>query len=368
MKKCLLFVLFAIALGGCKQKQEVKFSTIVEVLDLYDNEVPIVGEVFMQDEPMLLNPFSIQIFGNLLIVDELMKIDDNIFSVFDLKERRYLGKFLKQGKGPGEFLGARLFPWGNDSVLALDVFSRQCQVFSIQKIYNLDNSPDRTFLFETTDRGSQVDQCLLFNGQIVASGQFKSGAFNVYDMNGKFIREGGRFPSVNFNGEIDNWQLGYVFGPSYCLAKKDADLIAYVYLGGFAIANNKLNEIHCIVWNKPEIGEAGYKDGKPIVSQNGRGMMVGAGDLVATDKYVFFTFSKYDFFETMKSGIENEHDFILVSDWKGKPVAKLKLDKPVKASLEIDSSSNFLYALRVDETTGLPQIVRYDINKFLADK
>ncbi|MBN2596925.1 MAG: hypothetical protein JXR82_09100 [Marinifilaceae bacterium] len=315
MKKFVLSLLMLIFLAmSCKRNQETKILTMSEVLDLYGDEIPIVGEVFMQNEPMLLNPFSIQIFGNLLIVDELMKMDDNIFSVFDLNERRYLGKFLKKGKGPGEFLGARLFPWSNDSVLAIDVPTRQSQVFSIQKIYNLDNSPDRTFIFESTDRGSQVDQCLLYDNQIVASGQFKFGAFNVYDMNGKFIREGGHFPSVNFNDEIDNCQLGYVFGPTYCFEKKDADLIAYVYHAGFSIANNKLNEIHSIIWNKPEIGEAGYKDGKPIVSQNGRGMMVGAGDLVANEKNIFFTFSKYDFFESMKTGVENEFDYILVSD------------------------------------------------------
>ncbi len=365
--KRILYIIICFVAFSCKRQPENEIKTIDEVLKYFNKTIKVKAENFLSDTLTLMNPFDFKIFNDVLLVEEIVKVDNNIFSVYDIHNQKLIGKFLKLGKGPNEFLGARIFPWRNDSLMVLKVFSRECQIFSHSKIKSCNNLPDRKIIFQSPNKGEQIDQCFFFNNNIITSGQFKNGVFNIYNTSGQYIKTIGQYPSVNYSKSIDNYELGYIFGPTYSFIGNNDKLIAYIYHAGFSITDKNLNESSKIIWNKPLIGEATYKDGKPIVSQKGQGLMLGAGDITANNKYIFISFSKYDFYSSMKLGIENEYDYILISDWKGNPIGKFELDNPIKGSLEIDTSGNYLYAMRVDIKTGFPQIIRYNISKYIHD-
>lgn len=365
IKKCLLLVFLFSVVCACKKQPDNKIMSVDEVLNYFNNTININTEIFLQESSTLIDPFDFKIFNDVLIVEELMKYDGNIFSVYDMDTKKRIGKFLKQGKGPNEFLGARLFPWIKDSIMVLDVYNGLCQIFSQAKLKNCNSLPDRTIKFQPQNKGEQIDQCIVFDNKVIASGQFKNGMFNMYETNGRFIKDLGQYPNVDYNNEIDNYQLGYIFGPSFNFISNNNNSVAFKYHAGFSIINKNLKEKTRLLWNLPQIVEASYKNGKPIVSQKGEGLLIGAGDITANEKYIFITFSTYDYNNSMKLNIENEYDYILIADWHGKAIGKFKLSNPIKSSIEIDPNGNYIYAMRVDMKTGLPQIIRCNISKFL---
>jgi hypothetical protein len=207
-----------------------------------------------------------------------------------------------------------------------------------------------------------------FNKLLLTTGQFKQNRFKMYDIDGSAKYSFGTYPLVSSKVATDNYHLGYIYGGNEDVASNSqSDKFACLARGSLSIYNfnNKLDtclQTFSIQWYTEKIKEATYKNGKAYVVRVGNGLKVGAGNLAANDKYLFFPFSKNEYMELTQQGIrEDFFDYILVMDWNGSPVAKLKLNKRIKFPLEIDKEGNYLYSTHTDTNTGFPQVVRFDI-------
>lgn len=345
-----------------------KVDNVSEMLNSFKKEIVVDAEVFIDDSVHLQNPFTIKIIGNYLLTENVLNNDeDKLISVYNMTSKQYIGDFLSRGKGPNEFLYIHLCDYDKDTIMALDVYRKEAQLFSIRKIQKCDPIPDRKIRFELNEKGDQINQCIWLDeyNEIICSGQFMQGRFQSFDSNGKFLKYFGNYPKVSYNGKLDNYHLGFVHGT-------DASFASNVKQNKFACSGDynfciyqkstdSFNRLFEVQWNVSAIYEASYKNGKPYVVRNADDM-VGSGSLAATEKYFFAPFSEYSHRDVLKQGIENKYGYILVLDWNGNPIAKLKLDKEIQFPLDIDKEGKFLYSIRTNLQTGFSQIVRFNLN------
>lgn len=360
---------FLVSCGKSRKNWEKEVKTVDDMFRIFNNEIKINADTYIDDSTHLLNPNDIVIIRNFILIKDIGNFTEGIISVYDMTNKQFMGKMLSYGKGPNEFLGLRLNPYGNDTLLALDPFKKSVQLFDINNIRTCNSIPNRIIKLQSPNKGEQIDQCFLFENKLICSGQFQKGFFQIYDTNGKFLNEFDEYPKVNINNkQIDNIQLGFIFGPSVSFCQND-QISKIACLGSSTLSlydynknKDEFAKFFFAQWFFPAITEATYKDGKPYVVRSAKDCMNGAGNLVANDRYLFFPFSSYSIADILKNGTEDNYNYIFVTNWDGVPVAKLILDKAIRSPLEIDKDGKFLYSIHTDLKTGFAQIIRYDIS------
>lgn len=348
---------------------EKEVNSVDDMLRVFDKEVKLNAEIYIGDTIHLLNPFNIRIVNDYFLVENLGPAEGGILSLFDMTNSQFVGKMLNLGNGPNELLGLRMNLYGKDTLLALDPFKKTAQLFGANELRACNGIPARTIKYRSPAKGEQVDQSYLFENQLICSGQFQKGRFQVYDTKGKFMHAFGEFPKVDFGGnQLDNIQLGSLSGGSASfgsnLQKSKIACLSGSSLSIFDYKKNKnefLRNFYC-QWSTLKIKEARYIGGKPVVLGDNKVSRVGAGKMVANDKYLFFTFSDLTVQDIMDLEHDNRYKYILVTNWNGEPVAKIILDKAIHFPLEVDKGGKYLYAIHTDLKTGFPQILRYDIS------
>lgn len=367
----LVFIIMLFFMASCIKTNKnlgKEIESVNDMLNAFDKEIKLNAEIYINDSTNLLEPFSLNIFGNYLLVNDIGDSEGNLLSVYNMDNKKFIGRMCRRGNGPNEFLGFRMNVYEKDSLLVLDPYKKRALIYSKNEIEMCRNEPVRIISFQSPKSGEQISQCYLFNDKVICSGQFNEGRFQIYDKNGRFLDEFGDYPFVSFNEtQIDNLQLGYVFGSDVSFCNDTAfKKMACVNSSTFSMydynGENKFSNKIDIQWFKPKIGEAIYKDGKPYVTMSAKDCMVGAGNMVAGKEYIFFTFSNYSVYEIISKGINDPLNIILVLNWEGEAVAKLRLSKAVRFPLVIDNDENYLYSIHTDLQTGFPQIVRYDIS------
>ena len=361
----LLIFLFACKPSQNNWGEEVK--SIDDMFRIFDNEIKLDAETYINDTVHVINPFSVTVMDPYLLVKDAGNPTEGILSVFDMANKQFIGRMFNYGHGPNEFLGLRPNLYGSDSLLVLDPFKKEAQLFGIHEIKTIISTPVRIIKFQSPGKGEQIDQCYLFDNKLICSGQFQKGRFQIYDTKGKFLTEFDEFPKVNFGEkQIDNIQLGFIFGANVSFSNNSTmSKIACIGSSTFSIYNSNRNEFTknlFVQWFLPKVGEATYKDGKPLVTRSAKECMVGAGNIVSNDKYIFFSFSNFSIADVLTKGTKNLFNYIFVTNWDGEPVAKLILNKAIKPYLSIDKNGKYLYAIHNDTKTGFSQIIRYDIS------
>lgn len=360
---------FLISCGKSPKNWEKEVKTVDDMFRIFNNEIKIKAETYIDDSIHLLNPFNIKIIGSFILIQDVGNSTEGVISVYDMTNKQFMGRMLSYGKGPNEFLDLRMNSYGNDTLLALDPLKKSAQLFGINSITTSNGIPNRIIKFQTPNKGEQIDQCFLFENKLVCSGKFQKGFFQTYDTNGKFLNEFDEYPKVNFNNkQIDNFQLGFVFGSSisfsenYQMSKIACLGTSTLSLYDYSKNKGEFVKFFFAQWFLPAVKEATYKNGKPYVVRNANDCMEGAGNLAANDRYLFFPFSSYSIADIIKNGNEDNFNYIFVTNWNGVPVAKLTLDKAIRPPLEIDKDGKFLYSVHTDLKTGFAQIIRYDIS------
>ncbi|HCY41757.1 MAG TPA: hypothetical protein DHV48_10440 [Prolixibacteraceae bacterium] len=376
MKKYLNKLLFAlpilISLISCESNSknwEIDIKSVDDMLRVFDNEVKLKAEIYIGDTIHLLNPFDIRIVNDYFLVQDIGRSEGGILSVFDMTNKQFVGKMLNYGNGPNELLGLRMNLYGKDTLLALDPFKKTSQLFGANELKACNGIPFRTIKYQSPNKGEQIDQSYLFENMLICSGQFQKGRFQLYNNKGQFIHQFGEFPNVNFGeNQLDNIQLGSVFGASasFC-GNSPRSQMACLTTGTLTIYNyrndkNEFSRSFFCQWFSLKVTDARYIGGKPVVRGDNKANMVGAGKVVANDKYLFFTFSDFTISDIINMENDNRYKYILVTDWDGEPVAKIVLDKAIHFPLQIDKEGKYLYAIHTDLKTGFAQIIRYDIS------
>lgn len=363
-----VFILFI----SCENKYknwEKDVNSVDDMLCVFDNEVKLNAEIYINDSIHLLNPFDIRIVNDYFLVQENGQSEGGILSVFDKNNKQFIGKMLNYGDEPNELLGLRMNSYGKDTLLAVDPFKKTSQLFGANELRACNGIPTRTIKYQSPNKGEQIDQSYLFGDKLICSGQFQKGRFQVYDPRGTFLYEFGEYPKVNFGEtQLDNIQLGSVFGASasFCSNSSMSEMACItsstLSIYKYGKDKNKFLRSFFCQWFSLKIKEAKYLGGKPFVLGDNKVSMVGAGKVVANDKYLFFSFSDLTISEILDSGDDNRYKYILVTNWEGEPVAKILLDKAIHFPLQIDKDGKYLYAIHTEIKTGFSQIIRYDIS------
>lgn len=370
--KLIFVILILISLVSCEKKHndwEREVKTVDDMFRIFNNEIKLNVEIYINDSIHLLNPFNIKIINDYILIQDIGNTSDGFVSVYDMTNKRFIGKMFSHGKGPNEFLGLRMNSYGNDTLLALDPFKKSAQLFGVNNIKTCNSKPNRIINFQSPNKGEQIDQCYFFENKLICSGQFQKGRFQIYDIKGNFLNEFDEYPQVNFGKkQIDNLQLGFIFGAGVSFSK-NSQMSKIACIGSSTLSiydynkiKNEFTKDFFVQWFSPKLGEATYKDGKPYVTSSAKGCMVGAGYIASYDKYIYFPFSTYSLYNIIKEGIDDPLKYIFVTNWDGVPVAKLVLDKPIRFPLEIDKDGKYLYSIHTDLKTGFAQIIRYNIS------
>ena len=293
---------------------------------------------------------------------------NKVYLVYNMDNKKFICRMISVGKGPNEFLRADAFRFDENSVMFLDMYRNKVQIFSLDNIGNCDVTPYKKFKLLRKNTGDVVYSCFYFNNFLIGSGLFKKDRFCIFSIDGVAHKTFGDFPEVKFNGEYDNYHLGYVFSSIVDFgSNSQSKKIAYtsnnsLSIYSYSAKKDEFNKTFDVQWYIPKIKEATYNNGKPSVLQFGNGLTIGAGNLAVTKKYLFFPFSKNEYIDSYKLGYADYFGYIFVMDWDGNPIARLKLDKRIMFPLEIDKEEQYLYSTHTDLETGLPQIVRFDIS------
>lgn len=372
VNKLILAVSMLVSIISCESNSknwEKEVNSVDDMLRVFDNEVKLNAEIYIGDTIHLLNPFDIRIVNDYFLVQDIGRSEGGILSVFDMTNKKLIGKMLNYGNGPNELLGLRMNLYGKDTLLALDPFKKTSQLFGANELRACDGIPFRTIKYQSPNKGEQIDQSYLFDNKLICSGQFQKGRFQVYDTKGTFLYEFGEFPKVNFGeNQLDNIQLGSLSGGNASFGN-NLQQSKIACLSGSTLSiydcgkdKNEISRSFFCQWFFFKATDARYIGGKPVVRGDNKANMVGAGKVVANDKYLFFTFSDFTISDIINMENDNRYKYILVTNWDGKPVAKLLLDKAIHFPLQIDKDGKYLYAIHTDLKTGFAQILKYDIS------
>lgn len=380
MKNILKQLIIIISIFSCSKPAEfdwtVSITSTEDMFEAFSNEMQINGEVFIHDSTHLSKPINIKIVKNLLIIND--NYGGDLYSIYDVDEKKFLSRFLKKGRGPNEYLGGfsvSIEDYLGDSLMVLNTKNNSVSIFSLKKVEEGDNIPDKIIKLAQDNKNVAIDHCFLFDNVLLTSGMFEKGRFHLYSLLGKDMGFFGEYPKVKYNGKYDNFHLGDKFGSganftfnlNTCkMACSNRDMFD-IY--SFTKENKSIFTINpylTVQWKVPEFYSATYDiNGRAkVISLGSRSNMIGSGYVVSTEKHILFPFSSNSFNEVDMKGLEDWYDYIFVMDWNGNPIARLKLDKRIKFPLEIDSDNNYVYSLHTDiKTTGLRQIIRFNINK-----
>lgn len=368
----LILLLVVLSMYSCNSKKKNWTSKVNNVGD-FINSFPVMpdlgSDIFIYDSINLINPGTIRIIDDFLVVTNTNSSSKHHLSIFNLKTKKYVGSFLKKGRGPGEYIRCRIYNYEKDSLMVLNIYKKEILLFSKEKLMNVSDKPDRIIKLSNLQEGGRVENIHHFKDKIIAAGAFSEGRFGVFFENGNRSKEFGIYPEYNFNTPLDIHQLGNLFGSnsSFC-SKKDklASINSYLLtLYNSSNINNQFSEYFSIQWSYPAIVDKGYKNGKPFVGRSMNESYRGAGKIVSIGNYLIFPFSGLNYLDIAKKGLPDTYRYLMVMDWEGNPIACFGLDKFIKRSLEKDASERFLYAVHTDLESGFEQIIKYDIGEIL---
>ena len=367
----LLLLLSLGALVSCSSNNNASEDKLSEMTDIptmfekFSQEFELEAEVFLADSLHLLRPFRFKMLDDYMLVND--KDDTTFYSVYDMNTKAHLCRFLKKGRGPNEYLSPHASIYNEDTLMIVDdANTSRVTFFSKDKIRNCSPEPDRTIEIKKRKPGDVMTRVFPFNRTLIGTGQFETGRYYQYDMNGNITDYFGQYPAVDSKVSYDNYHLGFIYSGTESIRHNTAGTKLASLTGRslsiFDYGDSQFTNVSNLVWYTPRIKEATYKDGRPYVLRIGNGAVVGAGSLAVTEDHLFFPFSKYEFREIVLKGFSDYYGYIFVADWEGNPVVRLKLDKRIQFPMELDKEGNYLYSTHISTETGLSQIIRYDVS------
>lgn len=343
----------------------------ISFLQAFPPERMLESTVWLNDTTNLIDIFNIHFTGDLVLIKNNMPPTDYHYSVFNIESMKYIGSFLRRGKGPEEYVHCAAYNYKRDTIAILDKVKGDICFFSADKIQSLIDKPEKCIALKMTNHGDNITQISFFNDLIICTGTFLKGAHKIYDYNGNYINDFGSYWQYNGQDTLSNIHLGTLFnysinyglepGNKRIAISNDYGLKIYRYTNDLS---NPFIETFNVQWCFPPVMEAGFQRERPFVLRSAD-EFVGAGRLTMIGDYIIFPFSDMKVKEGMKKRIEDRFNFLIVMNLNGTPIAKLKLDKPIFITLQKDLNEEYLYAKHTDIETGFPQVIRFSIKDIL---
>ena len=369
----LFITLLGITLISCKKMPDWQhvIKTPADLLNVFNNEYLIESEIWLNDTSILIDIFDIQFTEGLVIIKVNHPPDQYHFQVFNFTTKEFIGKFIKRGRGPFEYVNCQPFNYKNDTIAILDYLQPNLCLYSTKNIKELNEKPNKCIQFKSNDKFDAITKIFFFNNNIICTGIFTNDMYKVFDIHGNYQFGFGRAWEYQSKDTLSNPHIGTLFsGCSHFLSTKEQNKLAVGNSFGLKIFDYcpdniiKFSEIFTVQWSIPPVVDNGFHSGKPFVSRSAT-EYIGAGRFVSVGDLIFFPFSTLSIAESVSKGIINEYNYMVIIDWEGNPVAKLKLDKPIFSTLQKDLNLEYLYAKHTDIETGFPQVIRFSIKDIL---
>jgi len=308
--------------------------------DYTQNIIHVKGEP-LQIEELIGNPYSITHIDTLLIYCDRYK--GKSLSVFDLKNNRFVGRFVSEGQGPNEVIPLLfLFPYPQKDKLY--TYQRDMAIISIFDVPNFQMQNNIKIASRPTSMQKAKDY-------YIGMGIFDKGRFGIYDNNGEFLYTGGTYP---YQGEGMKISTAYTLYQGQICANPEKNYFAAGCLFSDHISFYEVTENEVILRKEYYSYDTtvGYTNRLEIKNNS----ILNYTWAFGTASYYYMLFSGKTYGETGKTG--GGH-YIIVFDWQGNYVKTYNTDYEIYTFC-VDENNNCIYATALDENLDYV-IIRLEI-------
>ena len=318
-------------------------------LDITQNVMQIKGNLLSLDclvgRPMYINCVD----DTLLVFYD--RYEGKLFTVFDIKNNKCVGRFVTEGNGPNEVLPPiRILQFPQKEKLY--VFNEQTRYlysFDIPAM-NLQNK----ILFQDLPIMSYLGE---LKDYYVAIGNWQDGRFGIYNREGNLLRTEGEYP---FSGEKMNFTQRFFTYQGHVSANPNGNcfVLGCSYSDNLEFYEVKENETILLK-------QYGSYDAKTQyhTSDNAQGMSIEDDCIISytwshsTNKYCYMLYSGKRYSETKPSSSGGNK--IVVFDWEGNYIKTLESAIRIMTFCVDENDSCIYAAVRADD--GEIKIMHFNI-------
>ena len=301
--------------------------------DYLKNTIEIYSD-FIEIDELVGRPYDIVICDSLIIYYDYY--DKLIYSVYDLKNNIFKGRFLSVGGGPNEVLPPLDILSSNNNLI---VYQRNSAI-----IHNID-LPDFVISKSITINslnGWKPEGFVRTKDYYIGFGFFDNGRFQILDSDTQFLTECGEYP---FSGKNMNNMSAFMTyqGPKcanpdsnyFVASSKYSDHIAF-----YEVINGEVSKLK------------EYSSHDANVTLHNNGVQIN-DNCVMSYTYAYGTTNYCYMLYCGKTYIENDRrtrggQLIIMFDWHGNHIKTFKADCAIQ-SFCVDEKNNMIYASVLDK-------------------
>ncbi|PWL31238.1 BF3164 family lipoprotein [uncultured Roseivirga sp.] len=361
-----LCVLIALTSLSCTRGQrEAKIEISLEALEVEGRLLN--AEALDISEEHLMMAFNLLVVGDKLVICKPFA-QPNYFEVYNVKSLKYLGGFIKQGGGPGEFAGVlrstiasqkehRVGFIAKDmgrSYYEFDIDSAlKKQGYLTKEIAELD-----VFGLNRTERNNQ--------GEFVSLSLSSPNRIVVFDREGQNPRGHFKYPFQDEQSELRTEAFGMAYQAFMVRNFSDNRLGVFTMnMPNWDIISFNQPEPELVASHHLEMGQ--FKDlseikeksrtyGVAYSSQNKEGFL----DVTANDEYIYALYSGKNY--ERHGDDKGFSKKVVVLNWEGEIVDRLLLEHDTKI-ISVDQEGHYLYSI-VEQLNKI-EVVRYNLKSVI---
>lgn len=343
-----------------------KFSIIVfliffackkpsSILDLSNNEIHIYHEQLAIEDTLLHDIDEIALLDSLLfVIDET---EHFYFALFNIKTDSLMFRFGTKGNGPGELMWPLFIECNkqNNAFVVSAINPVGYMYYSIDSLIANPNSYTPGILkIKKRDDNFIYTVNRLNDSLYIGKGQLKDGQFAIINKAGEIISIQEKYP-VGDEVELYNQvELGSTY-QGEITTKPESNKFAYVSIVGSILEVCEVKEdlliekIKTYYFNYPQIVSSNNRTA--LVKEN----IIGYKNLYSTKNYFYILYSELGMMEMMGNAFI--FNTILVFDWNGKLVKKLKTDINLR-TFAVSEDDKIIYGTTANP---YPAIVKFNL-------
>ncbi|HRW62321.1 MAG TPA: BF3164 family lipoprotein [Bacteroidales bacterium] len=349
--KTILYLLLSFIFLRCSYKGEDN------LLDSFKNEKQIKGVEIPIDDALLGNPMELITIDTFLLVVDYF--DNTWLNIFSINTGKQIKRDLNSGKGPNEIQRPyKITVTGERTFDIYDIFTKRLLSYDIDDI--LSEKKSTPFLKEDfkSDTARFLQILRLPDNKFFGTGIIFGGKYCVVNKKDALCEAFGEYPADEKHNNAGYNILGAAYQGLLEL-KPDGSKIVWANLKSpileiIEIKDDKFEVIKKINFGLPLYDE--YEDEMGGFSaETHENNKLGFRDINVTNEYIYALYSGRTFEEFDDKAIKCE--YILVYDWEGNPLKKMKLERDVN-SITVTLDNKYIYAIA---ETPFPRIIRYTL-------
>jgi len=317
----------------------------------YKQNITRIKSEFLQIDELIGRPYDIVCKDNLLIYTDFY--DGLFLSVFNLKNNRFVGRFLQQGQGPNDAIALiYLLPYPEKDKLY--IYQRNAAKLSILDTQKFNIQRNIQFTSKTAWRPFEMQRTKDF---FIGTGILEKGRFAVYDLNGTFITEGGRYP---FRGErMERANAFLTYQGSYCTNPDNNSFASGClysdYLAFYKVKDNEITLTKEYFSRDADIKSDNNGTTSRVAPNNSS--TINYTSAFGSKSYCYMLFSGKTYEDNNNSDSGGKH--IIIFDWDGNYIKTFETDVIIY-NFFVDETNNIIFAVANDES-GEKAIVKFEI-------